>query len=355
MFKFSEEELEARSNNFGSLRFAVSSDIEKHVNTYDMFRHYIGDFTIGKRFLSPLREEDDPSFIIYVSSNGKLLYQDFLIGGGDIITFVSKKFNLGFTDSINKIVQDAGLTHLFRSGLDYKVTKPLISYNKKIKHTKSILKVKRRKWTNSDVHFWKTFLISKSTLQKYRVAPISYLFINGKAIKADSYSYVFSERKDNKESLTVYQPFSKNFKWTKSHDSSVFYGWSQLPEKGPKLIITKSMKDVMVIDSVVKLPTVALQNEKIKPKEHIVQQLRERFDTIYLLYDNDYSNKYKNKDNYGRIFGEKIAKEFKLLQIEIPDIIAEKYDAKDISDLAKNASQEYVELLLLNDINQYLI
>ncbi len=342
MFNFSEEDL---------LPYATAEDIYRYVNSYDMFRYYVGDFKLGTPILSPFDGEDKPSFAIYAKGN-EVLYNDFRFGGGDIIQFVKMKFNLDFRSAINKIVQDAGLKDQFRSDLNY-VPKPLIKHNKVIKHSKPVIKVKGRKWATHDAEFWKTFHIDKATLDKYRVNPISYIFINSKIYKADKLAYVFKELKDGKVSYTIYQPLSKTMKWIKSHDSSVFYGWSQLPETGDTLIITKSMKDVMTIDSITGLPAVALQNEKIKPKKHVIEQLKTRFKKVYLFYDNDYANEEKGRDNYGRKFGCVIANEFGLTQIEIPDLIAEIYDAKDPSDLAKNAGFVHVKTMLLGDIDNY--
>jgi hypothetical protein len=342
MFNFSDKDL---------LPYANSDDIEKYVNSYDMFRYYVGNFKLGVPILSPLEDERKPSFAIFAKGD-KVLFNDFRFGGGDIIQFVKLKFGLDFRGAINKIVQDAGLTDKFRSDLNY-VPKPLIRHNKIIKHIKPVIKIKTRKWTDNDLQFWSTFHISKETLAKYRISPITYIFINSKIIKADRLAYVFKEFKDGEVSYTIYQPLSKTMKWFKSHDSSVFYGWSQLPETSEVLIMTKSMKDVMTIDSITGLPAVALQNEKLRPKAHVIEQLKSRFDKIYLFYDNDYANEEKGKDNYGRKFGCIIAKEFGLTQIEIPDIIAEMYDAKDPSDLAKYAGKEYVEMMLLGDIGNY--
>ena len=342
MFNFSESDL---------LPYATADDIYNHVNSYDMFRYYIGDFKLGVPVLSPFDGENKPSFAIYVKGS-EVLFNDFRFGGGDIIQFVKMKFGLDFRGAINKIVQDAGLNDKFRSDLSYS-PKPLIKHNKVIKHEKTQINVKTRKWAHCDMEFWNNFHISKDTLTKYRVFPISHFFINNKIIKADKLAYVFKEFKDGKVSYTIYQPLSSTLKWIKSHDASVFYGWSQLPETGDKLIITKSMKDVMTISSITNLPAAALQNEKIRPKEHIINELKARFNKIYLLYDNDYGNEEKGKDNYGRKFGCIIANEFGLRQIEIPTLIAQLYDAKDPSDLAKNAGPEYVETMLLDDIDNY--
>ena len=110
----------------------------------------------------------------------------------------------------------------------------------------------------------------------------------------------------------------------------------------------------MCIDSITGIPVTALQSEKIKPKIQIVEELKNRFNNIYLLYDNDYQNEYKDKPNYGRKFGKEICDEFGFIQVEIPDKYAIKYKAKDISDLAKNANNILVQNLI-NDIHKIII
>ena len=335
MFNFSEKDL---------LDYATLEDVRKHIDSYDMFAYYIGNFTLGRPMLSPLEPEKSPSFSIY-ARGGEVLFNDFRIGGGDIIKFVQLKFGLDFRGAINKLMYDAGLSDKFKTELTY-VVKPLIKHDKVISYTKPIIKIKTRNWTNKDADFWKSFHILGRSIKKYRVFPISHIFINDKIIKAEPLAFAFKEFKDDKESLTIYQPYSKTMKWFKSHDASVFYGWTQLPETGDRLIITKSMKDVMVIDSITSLPTVALQNEKIKPKKQVIEELAGRFKEIYLLYDNDYGNEEVGKVNYGREFGSAIASEFNLIQAEIPDNLAKRFEAKDISDLAKNAGVGYCKGIL---------
>ncbi len=335
MFKFGKEDL---------LSYASIEDVEKYCNPYDLFRHYIGDFRLGKPIISPLLPEKEASFSVYAKGN-KVLYNDFRLGGGDIITFVRKKFNLGFQEAINKIIYDSGLQDKFKTELTYSPSK-IIKYDKVIVESKPVIKVKRRKHTQKDYDFWLQFGIGKESLIRFFVTPISHYFINNKIIKADTHAYCFTEYKDGDPSYTIYQPYNKKYKWFKSHDSSVFYGWDKLPDQGDMLIVTKSMKDVMTVDSCLKVPSVALQSEKTMPKDHVFEQLKDRFNHIYLLYDNDYDNEENGKPNYGRNFGKNLADKFGVTQIEISDVIAKTFDAKDISDLAKNAGVEYAKQLL---------
>ncbi len=94
------------------------------------------------------------------------------------------------------------------------------------------------------------------------------------------------------------------------------------------LIITKSRKDALSIWANTGIPCTSLQGEGYIPKKHVVQQLKDRANKVFLLYDNDF-----DKDiNIGREWGAKIASKFNLNQIEIPDT----YMSKDASDLYKN-------------------
>lgn len=338
-FVFTEEDL---------LEYANIRDVYKYCNHYDLFRFYIGDFKLGKTILSPLSQERVPSFAVYAYGN-RYRYKDFRLGGGDIIQFVREKYNMDLRQAINKIIYDSGLSDKFKTELSYPV-RALVKHNKKISYTKPQIDIKSRNSTSYDLEFWNDFLITKETLNKYGVRPIEIIFINNAVIKAEKYAYAFREFKDNEASFTIYQPFSEKKKWMKSHNHSVIYGWSQLPESGDTLIITKSLKDIMTIDSVSGIPVISLQGESVMPKDNIMKELKSRFKTIYLFYDNDF----ESKENWGRILGAKIADKFDIFRIEIPDDITNKFKAKDISDLAKNGD-EYQVKKILDNLNTYII
>ena len=111
------------------------------------------------------------------------------------------------------------------------------------------------------------------------------------------------------------------------HDGSVWDLWTKLPDKGDNLIITSSRKDALCIWANTGIPSLSLQAESYLPKQHVVQQLKDRFKNVYVLYDNDFDS----SENHGRELGNLMAKEFDLIQIEIPD----EYKSKDTSDLYK--------------------
>lgn len=324
--------------------------ILRHFSSYDVFRYYCGDFEIGKAFKSPIKTEKKPSFNIFVHKSGQLFYKDFRFGSGDFVQFIREKYTLNYRDALSKICIDMGLSDLYQHNNiqeHYISKKEPVKYDFDIKEVKKQnISIRSRKWKGYDYEYWKQFGISLRSLKNYKVVPISHIFIGDNIIKAEPHAYAFIENKDGYRSYTIYQPFSENHKWLKDHDSSVWYGWEQLPKTGDTLIITKSRKDIMSIVDVLDIPSTGLQNEMILPKPQVVQELITRFKDIYVLYDNDY-----DKDlNYGVEFGRKFADEFYLSQIIIPSF----YKSKDFSDLVKNHGQKVAKEAYKDMVNNIL-
>ena len=312
-------------------------ELLKYIEDIDVYRLYTGqDADLAITIISPLREESNPSFGYFVGETSEICFNDFKLGTGDFIKFVELFFGCSFFDALCQIAVDFNLQNHFinckslpkfkkgfREG-NFKNREEIIK-NKK----KTALGVRSREWSAHDIIYWHQFGITRSILELYRVKPIDYIFFsaNEPAVKADKYAYVFYEKKDYKNTIKIYQPFSPAYKWFNNHDDSVWQGWEQLPEKGDSLVITKSLKDVMSIVSVLGVNSVALQSESVRPKQSILDELDKRFVTKLLLYDNDFDK----PTNFGREKGAAIVDEQYIHQIEIPT----KFQCKDFSDLVK--------------------
>jgi len=314
----------------------TKENLMKFVQDVDIFALYTGKPVAAKQsILSPLREEKRPSFGYFVGKSGEICFNDFVLGKGDCIKFVQMYFGLNFFDAMSRIVIDFNLTgELHFRDLGEGVKGFVINDRSNILRQMNIkpkFGVKRRKWELHDLDYWFKFGITRVTLERYNVYPISYIITGDHTIKADKYAYAYAEYKEGKETLKVYQPFSNYIKWLSSHDNSVWQGWNQLPEIGKVLIITKSLKDVMAITEVLQIPSVALQSEVIKPKNKIIEELKSRFEMVHILYDNDYTK----ETNWGEKFSQEIAKDHGLLFSQIP----ERFASKDFSDLVLNIGE----------------
>ena len=317
-------------------------DVRRVTTDYEVANKYLGINSVPSNINSILREDKNPSLCIFPYKDS-LFFKDFGTNqSGNIYQLLSLYWNIPLNQVYRKIYNDFTSVNYKSCCCKNRITKTIIKKKSNID-----IKVKIRDWKPWDIEYWSSYGISLKWLEYCDIFPISHIFLihqNGEqlTISADKYAYVYIERKDNKVSLKIYQPYSTNFKWMSKHDASVWDLWTKIPEKGDKLIITSSRKDALCLWANTGIPSLSLQGEGYVPKEKVINQLKERYNKIYVFYDNDFKNKVNNGRNYGRILAEK----FNLQQIEIPT----EYKSKDPSDLYKNWGKE----VFLNVINQLI-
>lgn len=299
-------------------------DIQRKYTDFDIAHRYLGITCVPEVIVSPLRQDRNPSLSIFEShsSPGTLMFRDFGTGEhGNLYTLLMKLWNVSYHKMLARILDD------MPESVELKRNRIKV-YRKSVKK----VEVKVREWRQYDLDWWQSFGISLPWLKFGDIYPISHIIITkeGQAhvFPAEKYAYVYVERKDGNISLKIYQPLSTEYKWISKHDSSVWDLWTKIPERGENLIITSSRKDALCIWANTGIPSLSLQGEGYIPKEHVVQQLKDRFANIYILYDNDFMS----EENHGRMYGKAIAEKFGLTQIEIP----EKWGSKDSSDLYHN-------------------
>ena len=320
----------------------VIEDVRRVTTDYEVANKYLGINSVPSNINSILREDKNPSLCIFPYKDS-LFFKDFGTNqSGNIYQLLSLYWNIPLNQVYRKIYNDFTSANYKSCCCKNKISKTIIKKKSNIN-----IKVKIRDWKSWDIEYWSSYGISLKWLEYCDIYPISHIFLihqNGEQliISADKYAYVYIERKDNKVSLKIYQPYSTNFKWMSKHDASVWDLWTKIPEKGDKLIITSSRKDALCLWANTGIPSLSLQGEGYVPKEKVINQLKERYNKIYVFYDNDFKNKVNNGRNYGRILAEK----FNLQQIEIPT----EYKSKDPSDLYKNWGKE----VFLNVINQLI-
>lgn len=323
-------------------------DILNIASESQLLSYYLGVRTIPCVINSPLRKDNNPSFGLYSDDKGKVHFKDFATKAcGGTFDLLQEYFHLPLPSLVDKIYQDLN----YDSG---NIAKPRInSFTSKGRRTFSTnvrIQCKVREWKDYDIKYWSQYGVSLPWLKFSNTYPISHIIytnnLTGKTnvFSADKYAYAYVEFKDGTESLKIYQPYSTEHKWLNNHDSSVWDLWTKLPKRGKDLIITSSRKDALCIWENSGIPAVSLQCESYLPKQNVIEELKGRFNNIYVLYDNDFTA----EENYGRILGEKMATEFNLTQIEIPT----QWESKDTSDLAKNHGKETVREVIFNLIKK---
>ena len=313
----------------------TEENIFKFISDYDIFNYYIENFEVNAAFNSPLRKDETPSFSVFKSNHGgDLLFKDFGNGHvGTAITLVKELYSISYYEALCKVIVDFGIQDYFSGVKSLKRSKKQLGEvtNKIVITKRSKIEIKVRNWTLYDLSYWETFGITIETLRKYWVFPISHFFINNRLFIAAKYAYAFVERKDKQFTYKIYQPFNK-IKWLTNHYVAIHQGYSQLPEEGKLLLITKALKDVMSLHDVADISSIGIQNETILIKESVMKEYKMRFKEVLCLFDNDetginLSNKYK--------------KEYNIDYILLPD-----KKTKDFSDCVKVFGKEKALLTL---------
>ena len=322
-------------------RGSDSTSIEKVNDLYsdfDIAHKYLGITCVPEVINSPLRQDNNPSLGLFINNKtNSLWFKDFGSGEkGSLYDLLAKMWNVSKDKVYDRILEDMP------------APAPMRKHGVKVyRKSAGKVEVRVREWRDYDIAYWDSYGISLPWLKFGEIYPISHIILtkNGHSypISAEKYAYVYVERKDGIVSFKIYQPYSKEYKWMSKHDSSVWDLWTKIPEKGDKLIITSSRKDALAIWSNTGIPALSLQGEGYIPKEHVVQQLKDRYNKVYVLYDNDF----QSEENHGRMYGKMIAERFNVTQIEIP----EKWESKDPSDLVKNHGRAVLREVIYELVN----
>ena len=313
-----------------------SSEDQLHTNVilgkiteYDIFVYYCPNFKeLGKKFISDLREDKSPTVSI-IPYNGKLLYKD--IGSPehtfDCFNYVKYIYNCSFLSALRIIDCDFNLRLSSKQEV-IKFTMGCMAYrqeNPKFKKIPVIIKKRKRQWNKQDANFWSKYLVSKKILSMFAVEPVSHYWINSSRFSCQSITYAFKFKNRYK----IYSPYEEKNKWLSNTKKTDVQGYDQLPLKGDRLIITSSLKDVMCL-YVAGYNAIALQSEMQVPDEKLISELKSRFNTIEILYDNDFDK----ANNPGQEMANKICDLYGFKNICLPN----KFKSKDPSDLIKKVN-----------------
>lgn len=305
------------------MNFSFQQEITKellleHNNEETYMAYYLGIPIKKGLFVSPLRVDHKPTCSFY---RGRQLYfKDFATG--ECLSFenvVMKKYGCNYHEALKIIATDFGII----DGSKPKIV-PIQPIFKKEK--KTIIQIEAKSFTKEELEWWEQFGITKNILTKYRVYSCKTVFLNGRIesiydSKCPSYGYYFGNE-EGRELWKIYYPYRKNFRFIGNIKTTTIQGYNQLPKKSKLLVITKSLKDCMVLYNL-GIAAIAPQSETQFIEDNVLEVLKKRFKHIVLLFDNDQT---------GLEFTNKIKRKYKWIT---PMIIPLKYKAKDISDFYK--------------------
>jgi len=271
----------------------TKANVLEKVTQFNIFNSYCTPFVkLYKTFKSELRIDKNPTCSI-CRVGEKLIYKDFAENKTrDCFAYIQEKYSVSFIQALEMINRDFNLDLLSTVVLhNERVVAKISDYDiMEVPEQVVDIRVCIRNLSIDDKEFWNDrFDITSATLEKFRIYPLSGFFINGTYTRCGSnvYGFFFGKLPDGREAWKIYQPYAvKDLKWRSNCPESIIQGWSQLPPTGDIVIITKSLKDVVLLTQL-GYPAVAPQAESNTISPDLVTELRKRYTHIMLLYDND--------------------------------------------------------------------
>ena len=255
--------------------------------------YYTGNDVTSKKLVTSCLRSDNHVTVGYYKSNSGILYMhDFATNEHlDCWNVVMKMFNLSYFDALKKIAIDFGL--LNNESVETKKIKLVESLKEK---ESCKIQVQIKDYSDKELEWWNQFGISKRLLKKYHIYSLKHIFLNGELKFTSSennpiYGYYFGKDKNGEEKWKCYFPMRTEFRFLNNLSKKVLQGYHQLPKKGDLLVITKSMKDVISMYGF-GISAVSPNSETLFIDDKKLNEFKERFKHILVIYDNDKAGKH---------------------------------------------------------------
>lgn len=211
-----------------------------------IFAKYLG-FGIDYKgnYCNPLRDDKSPGCQFYYNGYKTKFVDPAYRFNEDCFGVVMAQFNLTFGQAVRKVAEDFGLldSKQVYQGIKREITPP--------PKDETIIRHKARSWTERDKTYWGNLYVGSTELTLFNTDSVGSLFTHSKG-RDNFYNYRDSElcyAYREGEYTKIYRPEypSHEGKFYNNLPKRYYHGYRQLPEQCDCLIITKSMKDVIVL------------------------------------------------------------------------------------------------------------
>ena len=316
-----------------------------------IFRHYMGDFKLGKTMHSPLRPDAHPSFKIILNRDWlKLQYKDWTTGEvGDCFKFVARKFGITWNEAVYKVACDFGLV----KGCSI-VSKKQLQEARDFKEQfqrECLIQVSVRPMSEAELAYWQQFNINSDDLKANHIYAIKHLWVN----KAEIFlrpGLHFAYHFPDEDKFKIYSPLEREGKWFGNASAFTMEGLDKIttmtvdgPRElpGPPIIITKSRKDRIILSKL--YPNVcSCQNEAETAIPKKMDGVFNMCEDKFIWFDSDEAGKTASKKLNSRGYK----------WINVPNQLYDDLDLKDPGDVVKHFGWDEGSKILLNELNKKL-
>jgi hypothetical protein len=259
--------------------------LQQRIGSQNIFEHYFGPFSLTQAYHSPLRKDARKSVGFFITKSGEVIYNDFAENRKlNFVQFVAALRNITEIQAMEHIAQQFGLLKGAAKVVAIKPIKPLK------KPPKKAITVQTRPFTQRDYIYWLKYNISLKQLKKHNIYSVSKFSIGDYStyINRDQLCYAYLLFDDNGNGyFKIYQPENPDKKWMYNGALHLIYGLNQLPFESNTLIITKSVKDFLLLKQFFP-DVIALQNESSSAaKKEVLSALKKCYKNIIIWMDAD--------------------------------------------------------------------
>lgn len=273
-------------------RFILSDEaVLERVDEYTLYCKYLGfEPQLRTKYKSRIRtgnSDDSPSFSIFSSNkpNREYFWKDN--GGrgesGDIFKLIMLLH--GYTE-FKHALQKVDLDFNLNFGSPVPPQTKIVTYLPP-EDIPSVISIKARAFTKYELDYWNTFGVTQALLTKFKVHSTDLYWLSAdqqggsKPAHGHCFAYQIMKR------YQIYQPYAPpERKFRQNLTDKDLHGFHQLAYEQDTLIITKSRKDVMTLDSH-GFEAVAPRSENTPIAPEYLRYLETKYKHIYTLFDND--------------------------------------------------------------------
>jgi len=301
-------------------------------SSYEIFRHFFGEFEVNQVICNHLRGDRSPSFLIG-NKYGELSMYDFSDPKyrGDCFNLVKTIYNCSLDEALRIIDKELNLG--ITSGLEAR-NKPIIEIKEPgISKRSTLVQVITRKFLQSELKYWSEYYQDIEDLNKNNIFSIKKVYLNKKLVSIKDDELRFGYFYPHTSTWKIYFPHrDKRRKWMGNVSLSETYGKERL-KSDKNTLICKSLKDFLVCTKIYE-NCIQVQNESLAAfSEETVEYIKNNSKAIFYGGDSDFQGK---RASY------QITAKLGYKHINPPDYLLNDC-CKDFSDWAKHESLEKVK------------
>ena len=280
---------------------SLEDTLFEQITAYDIYCNLIGrEVKIGETILSPIRRDNSPTFVLFIPEDrDDVLFKDFAWLGGDVFKFV--RLYALYQDGKTLKNRNAIVKYLDKKlGLgiydkDNVNGRELISIkiDEKFFAAKRVIKFKSREYTERDLKYWANYHIGPERLKEYDVRSVHKLLNERNEViyTVSQSTLTFAYVMFNK--VKLYRPEeAPAFKWRNTCPGHYLQGLQQVKARGfrnKKLIVTKSLKDIMVFDKFIgdEYDVIAPHSETYNFTAVEIAWMRRHYEEVIIIFDFD--------------------------------------------------------------------